>query len=434
MALGDHNDSATKRYSAVSPLGTPVLGARDSGSDFCVSPIDEKEHFPHHERNDFQRSTNRSQKPPLADIEPVQSTQKAVHFVLDPNQSHWDDFPGEPTINAAAKAGQVTPRNTTFHKASHSHTSNFLHWGREHIQPKRKLAQPRNRSSGHSRNELSAVRDSRGRSLTLLQPLREHSRSRSQSRDASPPLSNLGFVPTVVTTITAGHTKPPERPFNEHAIIKPREERQETTKTAETTFDAAIADMMRSDQAPGQLLSAPKVTMRAENLNRSPDGSPRESLNLGSQSTDDLPSIMARQRPIPLSMPTSRKPVRKPIPSEVAQEPASVEQPQPKEPPKDAHGRIHALEAHRDDLARRRINLETVIKELTRVIEPISIAYDRAAKAEVKKSVESIENEIAEIKKEEHELGMKITRAWRRLDERENNGDGSNLWVKRVTS
>ena len=41
---------------------------------------------------------------------------------------------------------------------------------------------------------------------------------------------------------------------------------------------------------------------------------------------------------------------------------------------------------------------------------------------------------VAEIKREEHELGLKVARAWRRLDEKENNGDGSNLWIKRVTS
>lgn len=100
----------------------------------------------------------------------------------------------------------------------------------------------------------------------------------------------------------------------------------------------------------------------------------------------------------------------------------------------DAHGRIISLEIKRDELKKRRVNLETVIFELTRVIQPGSITYDLAAKAEVKKSVQSIENEIAEIKREEHELGMKVSRAWRRLDEKENHGDGSNLWVKRVTS
>lgn len=142
---------------------------------------------------------------------------------------------------------------------------------------------------------------------------------------------------------------------------------------------------------------------------------------------DDAPSMMSRRRPIP-NMPVSRKPIRKPTPAEAALGPDPVAQ-----PPTDPVDRIQALEAKRDGLARRRINLETVIKELTRVIQPNNVAYDLAAKQEVKRSVQSIENDIAEIKREEHELGLKAARAWRRLDEN-NNGDGSTLWVKRVTS
>lgn len=163
------------------------------------------------------------------------------------------------------------------------------------------------------------------------------------------------------------------------------------------------------------------------------NGSPQEALHVGSKSTDDLPSIMSRQRPVPVNMPTSRKPVRKPTPSETGQQ-STLAQPPAGERPKDPQSRIASLEARRDELARRRFNLETVIKELTRVIQPTAVGYDLAAKAEVKRSVESIESEIAEIRREEHELGLKVTRAWRRLDEQENNGDGSNLWIKRVTS
>ena len=133
-------------------------------------------------------------------------------------------------------------------------------------------------------------------------------------------------------------------------------------------------------------------------------------------------------------MPTSKKPVRKPTPSEVTQKPTLNDQKPIDDQPKDPVSRIESLEAKRNELAKRRHNLETVIHELTRVIQPGSFVYDAAAKAEVKKSVQSIENEIAEIKREEHELGLKVARAWRRLDEKENNGDGSNLWIKRVTS
>lgn len=141
---------------------------------------------------------------------------------------------------------------------------------------------------------------------------------------------------------------------------------------------------------------------------------------------------MSRRRPIPVHMPVSRKPVANTTSSAEGQQSGRPES-QSEDRPKDPQSRIASLEARRDELYRRRINLETVIKELNRVIQPTSMA-DLAAKAEVKRSVQSIENELAEIRREEHELGMKVTRAWRRLDEQENNGDGSNLWVKRVTS
>ncbi|CAG8146515.1 unnamed protein product [Penicillium nalgiovense] len=92
------------------------------------------------------------------------------------------------------------------------------------------------------------------------------------------------------------------------------------------------------------------------------------------------------------------------------------------------------MEAKKDDLTQRRFSLEALVLELNKVIQPTSAVYDLAAKAEAQKSIKGIEDEIADIKKEEHDLGMKISRAWRRLDEKENSGDGNNLWVKRVTS
>lgn len=256
-------------------------------------------------------------------------------------------------------------------------------------------------------------------------------------RDASPKLSNSawGFTPTTVTTITAGGpaTKLPERPAAEHVDSSKRRvqfeklEQPEQRDQAETNFvDTKLESMMRP--ASSGFTTQPTMTSGPDDSrSNSPYGS-----NPGANSTEDLP-IMSRRRPVPIGMsgmPTSKKPVRKPTPAEVPLADQNLVDDQPKDPV----SRIESLEAKRDELAKRRHNLETVIHELTRVIQPGSFVYDAAAKAEVKKSVQSIENEIAEIKREEHELGLKVARAWRRLDEKENNGDGSNLWIKRVTS
>lgn len=92
------------------------------------------------------------------------------------------------------------------------------------------------------------------------------------------------------------------------------------------------------------------------------------------------------------------------------------------------------LEAKRNDLVRRRMNINTMINELTQVIQPSSVAYDMAAREEVKKTVASLNNELAEIKKEEHDIGLKILRAWKKRENEDVYGQSSSLWVKRVTS
>jgi septal ring factor EnvC (AmiA/AmiB activator) len=97
-------------------------------------------------------------------------------------------------------------------------------------------------------------------------------------------------------------------------------------------------------------------------------------------------------------------------------------------------GRIDMLEAKRNELVRRKANINTMINELTQVIQPSSIAYDMAAREEVKKTVASLNSELADIQKEEHEVGLKLLRAWKKRDDNDFYGSSSSLWVKRVTS
>lgn len=444
-----------KRDSTVSPELSPEFGPtgrRDSGSSFCVSPINETDQPIQHNRDNSRTSVNaplpQLDVSPLAP-KPAHPMPKAVQFATHEDQSQpmrWDDYSGEPTDNNNGKTSQVNPRSTTFHKPSGSHASNFLHGVREQLQTKKKLAQARTRISSFSKNEPTTQKETRGRSSSRVLPLSEHSGNHSGTRDASPRFNNtLGFLPTTVTTITAGDPPKtlPERPATEYApssnprVYPERPKQLEQRNRDEISFVDTIPEKMMRPTSGGARIQS---TMKTYSPNDSPGESPRESLQLDSKSTDDLPSIMSRRRPVPINMPgmpgmpVSKKPVRKPTPSEVTREPTLTVQNPIEDQPKDAVGRIESLEAKRDELAKRRHNLETVIHELTRVIQPGSFVYDVAAKAEVKKSVQSIENEIAEIKREEHELGLKVARAWRRLDEKENNGDGSNLWIKRVTS
>ena len=86
-----------------------------------------------------------------------------------------------------------------------------------------------------------------------------------------------------------------------------------------------------------------------------------------------------------------------------------------------------------DDLARRKKNIGTIMRELTQVIQPSPIAYDMAARAEVKKTVASLNKELADIGQEEHEVGLKLHRAQKKRD-KENIYEPTGLWVRRITS
>lgn len=44
------------------------------------------------------------------------------------------------------------------------------------------------------------------------------------------------------------------------------------------------------------------------------------------------------------------------------------------------------------------------------------------------------EDELAEIKREEYEVGIKLHRAWKKRDREDGVEGGSAIWVRRVTS
>ena len=142
---------------------------------------------------------------------------------------------------------------------------------------------------------------------------------------------------------------------------------------------------------------------------------------------------MSRKRPVPSGIISGKKPIRKPTPAQVPEE--STAKPLPECPPeKQAESRIEALEARRETLARRRGNIGTIIHELTQVIQPSSIAYDLAARDEVKRTVSSLNSELADINREDHEIGLKLFRAYKKRDEQDSWAGSTSLWVKRVTS
>ncbi|KAL9100722.1 MAG: hypothetical protein Q9163_003929 [Psora crenata] len=198
-------------------------------------------------------------------------------------------------------------------------------------------------------------------------------------------------------------------------------------------FDADFQKMSLYDQPQSRFSTTTVATTAYENS--SPPVTPQ--MGPGPTSATATPNlILNRKRPVPLSGLNLK---RKPTPSEIsAGNPNSIRRRGSKslpKPPPDApiENPVQILQAKRDVLCRRRRNLETVIHELTNVVQPSSIAYDRASRAEIKKTVQGLEKELAEVVKDEHETGLMLHRAWKRHDDFAAY-EPTSIWVRRVTT
>lgn len=383
------------------------------------------------------------------------------------NSTRWDSFSDEPTMSDFGNAGQMASGGVSFKthisadsKSSGSQTSSIFGRGKEQLLPKK----VRGRLSKGENTLPPAAREPwkgpSGRS-PIVAPIQEQPLARSSSRmrispsndrlrdDAKPSLdfSPLGIVPSVVTTITGGETDrraPMHAPSTSASSHGYRTRLPSTSATShapprvdlpEPDLDASLADLkLTSDDDTFQPSSRFSATTYEPTEVSSSTTSRRTSVDTASQCTENFSSIMSRKRPVPSAVAPSKKPSRKPTPSQASNEDAASIAPTELSPEEQTQNRIDALEARKDSLARRRNNINTIIHELTQVIQPSSIAYDMAAREEVKKTVSSLNNELAEIKREEHEIGLKLYRAWKKRDERNNYGGGSGLWVKRVTT
>ena len=101
-----------------------------------------------------------------------------------------------------------------------------------------------------------------------------------------------------------------------------------------------------------------------------------------------------------------------------------------------ANDRVAYLTARLDSLAHRRTNINKSIKQMTELMptDNLLASADVIRRREIeKKKVEGLKEELAEIQREEYDLGLKLYRANKRL-EREAAFEPSSLWVRRVTS
>ena len=227
-----------------------------------------------------------------------------------------------------------------------------------------------------------------------------------------------------------------QRPSCPSDSTSPSSRKTEKTATSEMTPTAHFTDFTMH----GQPQSRFSATTFATTAYDSPPMTPEMNNNVLTPSSAS--SILDRKRPVqPAGLLGSKIATRKPTPSQLSTMEKNDEDKNrrlskslPKEPTEEkAVSRVEGLQAKLDALRRRRGNLQTVIHELTNVVQPSSIAYDVASRQEIKKTVEGLNKELAEVIKQEHDTGLKLHRAWKRYDD-STAYEPTHLWVRRVTS
>ncbi|KAF2444694.1 hypothetical protein P171DRAFT_280612 [Karstenula rhodostoma CBS 690.94] len=94
---------------------------------------------------------------------------------------------------------------------------------------------------------------------------------------------------------------------------------------------------------------------------------------------------------------------------------------------------IEMLESQMEDLKVRRNNVYRLLNDLNNMAPPNPMVTDFKRMRLVEQRKKDFSDELAEIKREEHDVGLKLHRAWRKR-EMADPGCESALWVRRVTA
>lgn len=97
--------------------------------------------------------------------------------------------------------------------------------------------------------------------------------------------------------------------------------------------------------------------------------------------------------------------------------------------------RINQLNSQLQDLANRRLNINRAIRQMTELMpqDNLMLPDEVRRKREVeKRKIEELNAKLADIGREEHDLGMKLHRAYKKLDQ-QTEYEPTTLWVRRAT-
>ncbi|KAH8894124.1 hypothetical protein GQ53DRAFT_744893 [Thozetella sp. PMI_491] len=113
----------------------------------------------------------------------------------------------------------------------------------------------------------------------------------------------------------------------------------------------------------------------------------------------------------------------------------SLPAPPPETSANAARDRVGYLNAQLQSLGNRRINLTRSIKQMTELMptDNLMASNEVIRKREIeKRKVETLREELSDVQREEYELGLKLHRAYKRMD-RDADWEPTTLWVRRVT-
>ena len=258
-------------------------------------------------------------------------------------------------------------------------------------------------------------------------------------RSISPPLTSTLASPV---TPTPAQQRSMSSEESTPTVQRPHELSHALPRSQGDSFPSSCLSV--SEEHPSSRFS---WTTYATSANESPPPTP--GLNLDAHPLPPMPDaipspLRMRKRPIPSRSDPAfdTAVVRKPASPSQSRSPSSftttgsnLSKSLPQCPPEmEATDKIATLEARLDDLSRRKRNINKIIIELTSVIQPTSFVYDTATREEVKRTIASLTNELAEINHEKHDIGMRMHRAQRKRDRDDGYSNPTGLWIKRVTS
>ncbi|SZF04671.1 unnamed protein product [Blumeria hordei] len=251
------------------------------------------------------------------------------------------------------------------------------------------------------------------------------------------------------------HLSSPATPLSIDVNLKPSPAHIHTTITERKSFQKPEAPKLSNfERKDAHIVPSPsldKITHTPEEIqaqSRPLNGVRDEQPHETNASTQHEQSLINRKQPQGIA-PTSNRIVRKAVPPtspifiSMATSTAlganknlfhSKNLPQtPRE--HSSNDLVGSLQAHLDDLAHRRWNISRSIRQMTQLMPKDTLLGTeevRQRREREKRKVEMLMMEEADLKREEHQVGLRLHRAWKRKD-LDAVYEPTSLWVRRVT-